>query len=425
MSRSASLGFLVAAYVVMAWVVTSLARGKGLVLMAGALVVLALGLQRRRAGRPDLLYRATFLLVLATTTVGGMEAVLAFFPGVLRGRVANFVFHGYHGERDGIYRADDHLGVALRPSFRRSMYWNGHWWTHETNRRGLRGPEIDRAETIFLGDSMIYGHGVSGDETVAARYAALTATPVANLGVQGMCPVQYLRLLRTKGLALGPRRVFVCYHPNDAADILSWYGRDELERFLTTPDYAPLVREAIRAAPGIFDFWALDVALPLRLSRLLRAIVKPPKDAAISGPVGSSTGQRFVPSERVLEEPFPPTAANADREQQLAWRVARHALIEMRRVTEAAGAQLVLFDIGYPRAFTRAVEALAAETGVAYSPAGRVALEHALAGEEVYLLDDGHWTARGSAVVAEDLARRTLGEAHRASRPLPAGMHAR
>jgi hypothetical protein len=66
---------------------------------------------------------------------------------------------------------------------------------------------------------------------------------------------------------------------------------------------------------------------------------------------------------------------------------------------------VVLFDLGYPTAFSKAHEALAQELGIAYNPAGRVVLEQARAGAPVYLANDGHWSPEGSRVVARELAK--------------------
>jgi hypothetical protein len=72
------------------------------------------------------------------------------------------------------------------------------------------------------------------------------------------------------------------------------------------------------------------------------------------------------------------------------------------------GARVVLFDIGYPTAFSQAIEGLARDEGVAYSPAGRVVLAKALAGEEMYLRGDGHWTPAGAEAMARELARTSI-----------------
>lgn len=80
--------------------------------------------------------------------------------------------------------------------------------------------------------------------------------------------------------------------------------------------------------------------------------------------------------------------------------------MEIKRACDGIRARLVLLDLGYPEAESRAVEALAAEIGLGYSPAGRVVLARALAGEEMYLVDDGHRTPAGCRTIAEELARR-------------------
>jgi hypothetical protein len=85
--------------------------------------------------------------------------------------------------------------------------------------------------------------------------------------------------------------------------------------------------------------------------------------------------------------------------------VHRRALALIRRLAAGIGARVVLFDIGYPTAFSRAMEELAREEGVAYSPAGRAILARAKAGEEMYLRGDGHWTPAGAEAMARELSR--------------------
>ena len=89
----------------------------------------------------------------------------------------------------------------------------------------------------------------------------------------------------------------------------------------------------------------------------------------------------------------------------LAVRVHEESLREVARECGRIGARLVLFDIGYPRAFSAATRSLAGEIGAEYSPAGEVALARAWRGTRVYLANDGHWTAEGARIVAEELAR--------------------
>ena len=55
-------------------------------------------------------------------------------------------------------------------------------------------------------------------------------------------------------------------------------------------------------------------------------------------------------------------------------------------------------------AFSAAIRSLADRLGVTYVAAGQVALERALAGEETYLANDGHWSPHGCDFVARELA---------------------
>lgn len=397
-------------YLLLLWFVSSLARGKGLVVFAAGVVGWAAALWLFRQGRPRALYALYYLTLLAGVTLGAAEALLRLAPGVLRGRIANYVFHGYHGERDGIYENDPHLGVRMRPGVRRSMYWNGHWWHHQANAFGYRGPALEGADAVFLGDSMIYGHGVEADQTVAQRFGARTGLRVANLGVQGSGLMQELQLFAEKAPRLRPRLVFVSSHPTDIGDALYWYEAAEVERFLATPGYQPWVKDEFRRpSHTVFDFWALRVAMPLRTGRLLVAVVRQPRDSALQRPTTAEVRPAqavFVPTDGELDTPLQALVPGlGPAELDLGWRAHRQALLEIKRVAEGLGAEVVVFDLGYPRAFSSAVEAMAGETGLRYSPAGRVALDHALRGEAVYLANDGHWTPAGSDLVAAELAK--------------------
>ena len=409
----AALALSGAAYLLLLWVSTSIARGKGLVLFLGGVVLLGFALFRFARGRRTTLYALYFLALLAASTILVGEVVLRTSRGLVKGRVGNYVNGGYHDEPEGIYVLDPHLGRAMRPNVSRRMCWNGHWWRHDANAEGYRGPVLEKAAAVFLGDSLVYGHGVETGDTAAARYAGRTGRPAANLGLQGACPVQSLYLLREKGLRLGPEVVFLCVHPNDLADVRFWFDPEEIGRFLADSrqqPYLPLVRRELRAPErNVYDWWLLHAAVPLRSARLLRALVHQGASATEGGaPQAESTGPAggpWLPRRESLEEPFVATQPGASEEVRLAWAVIRHAIERMRDLGDEAGARLVLFDLGYPHAFSAAVEDLAGKLQVAYSPAGRVALQRALAGEEIYLADDGHWSPRGNQVVAEELAK--------------------
>jgi hypothetical protein len=397
-----------AAFLLLLWFGSSVLRGKGVLLFAAGLAAFVLALVAFFRGRRQRLYAVFFVTLVFAGTVGSGELLLLLFPGVLRGRVANYVFGGYHGERDGIYRSDAHLGLALKPDFSRTLYWNGRFWHHAANSDGYRGPSLASADAVFLGDSMVYGHGVEADQTLSAQFETQTGMPSANLGLQGSSLVEAVILLREKGLSLSPRLVFACAHPNDADDALRLHENGELRRFVEEPGYLPLARPDLRAPrpPTLFDEWALHVALPLRIGRLLVALAHPPQDFALASatPV-DAPGDRYVPAPAVVEAPFHSADPGAARQTRLGWLAQTRAIAEIKRLAQGIGARVYVFDLGYPRDFSRAVERAAQEAGVGYSPAGREALAAALAGEAIYLPNDGHWTPLGCRRVAAALAR--------------------
>lgn len=383
----AGLALVAIVFAASIWVVSSVMRGKGVLVAVGAVLAMAAAIRSARAGRRTFLQHLVFGALLAASGVLLLEALLRAFPSVLSGAAANAALGGYHGEGDGIYEFDPYVGSIMRARYRRPMFWNGHTWRHETNDLGFRGPSVDRADAVFLGDSMIYGHGVEDEETVPARFAQATGLSRANLGLQGTSPVQALELFRRMRVGLRPRYVFLCVHPNDVSDPLSVYGIAELERFAAQEGYRPVVR-----TPGtqVFDLWMKHVALPLRMARVAHAVAY----RLAGGTAGAALPE---PEEGIPRAVFV--------ESELGWAVFRQAVREIARESRNAGARLVVFDLGYPPAFTSAVERLARDLGVQYADAGRLAMSRAREGDHVYLRNDGHWSRAGAEIVALALAR--------------------
>jgi hypothetical protein len=399
---------IVALYLALLWVVASAAsRGRGFLFFAAGVVLLAAALAALAAGRRRPLHALVFASLLGAVTALGFEAALRLAPGILKGPIANIAYTGYHWHRGGVYELDPHAGPLLRPDVHRWMYWQGHWWHHDTNADGYRGPREPHPEAVFLGDSMVYGHGVGNLETLPAQFAALTGRPVANLGQQGTSLLQSLMIFERRGVPLRPRVVYAVSHPTDLEETVRCYDPGELERFLAEPGYRPLVRDEWQPRPAWdpVSLFARRLALPLQSSAVSGALLRSLRDGTLRLRRGQPQApERFVPSEEFRKQPFG-GATGGPPEERLAWRVQSRAAAEIKRACDAIGARLVLVDLGYPEALSRAVERLAAEIGVAYSPAGRTVLSRALAGEEMYLVDDGHWTPAGCRAMAEELAR--------------------
>jgi hypothetical protein len=394
--------------ILLLWFVSGVTRIGSLFGFSSGLVALLVCLWAARVGRRKPLFVYCLLLLMAGLVVASLELTLQVAPGLLSGTVANHAYGAYHPLPGGIYKRDRLLGHTLRPNQDCRIYWNGHWWRHQTNARGYRGPLVEKASVVLLGDSMIYGHGVEQSETVASQLQAMTGDTVANLGQQGACLIQMVARYRSIGSALRPQVVVVCSHPNDLDEACGWYPEDELQRYLAAPlesSYQPIARRQYWPAPG----WRVDrhvwdehLALSLRVGGALFGLRKARREWMDSPALDD---RPMIPPPELLSAPFTPWVPTAPAAQQLGWQAHCRALLELKNCCTQDGAMLVVTDVGVPLAFSAAIEGLARELGLVYSPAGRVARDQALRGEPVYLPRDGHWTPEANAIVAKELRR--------------------
>jgi hypothetical protein len=404
-----SLALLAAGDVLLAWLLSSvLSRRQALLAFVALVLPLVAAIVLFRRGRRRPLYGVVYVTLLAALAAALFEVALRARPQLLQGQLANVAYSGYHWLGGGIYDLDPHIGPVLRPGARRAMYWSGHRWRHEANAQGFRGPARDRADAVFLGDSMVYGHGLEEDDTLPAQFEKASGLATANLGQQGTGLVQDYLILRAKGAALRPRVVYLCVHFNDVEDALVYYEERELQRFVdaapASADGLPLVRGEYRPRPpwDLAFLWSRYVALPTQAGGLASTVLR----AALgrgSAPPPSVSRDPFVPTPEEEQAPVTGLSDTDDPARRLAWRAQRHAIARTKALCDTIGARLVVFDLGYPQAFSAAVEAAALQAGAQYSSAGRMVLARSRSGEAVYLADDGHWSAAGARLVAHAL----------------------
>jgi len=101
-------------------------------------------------------------------------------------------------------------------------------YTYANNSLGLRGGEIDLADTsrqrvLILGDSFTYGIGVGDGQTFASQVGRYLASQdplieVVNGGNPGVGTDYELKFYRTLGIALRPRLVALFFFANDFED---------------------------------------------------------------------------------------------------------------------------------------------------------------------------------------------------------------
>jgi hypothetical protein len=397
-------GYTAPLYLCLLWLVASLFRTGGMEVFLGGLAALVLGFLAFSRGRRKPLFLLYLTVMLLAGCVGLMELFLRIAPNSLHGMSANYAFGRFHAYAGGIYEKDPHTAKRIRPNQVCDMYFNGFHWTHDANSAGYRGPLLHETDAVFLGDSLIYGHGVETNEAVPHRYELHAQQATANLGVQGTGFIQEWMQFQRLGLQLKPKLVFLCSHPNDLGDVSQYYDNPEVEKFLASSvddTTEPLARSRFRPQPFWHPrtIWEEYLALPLRSAGAIRVLGQGMKQgfSKLSGPVASTPA---------LEYRSPKSQWQLDSEaDRLAWKAHCHALAKIQHGCDTIGARLIVFDLGFPEGFSAAMESECVRTGIDYSRAGRVALQQALAGEDIYLPADGHWSPHGCDVIGQELAK--------------------
>ncbi len=137
----------------------------------------------------------TAATVAAALALGASELVLARWQFRLDGLVSP--------DDEPRRRTDAHLGWTLVPSRSAVMSGGGRTIAFSLDANGYRVPRIDqpvdrdRPALIFIGESVIFGEGLSWEESIPGRVAALTGVQTANMAVHGYGSDQaYMRLVQ-------------------------------------------------------------------------------------------------------------------------------------------------------------------------------------------------------------------------------------
>lgn len=408
------LTILTTLYALSLWVVTSALDHEGLGLLFVGLAFWAWALLRLRREKPGAAFAGVLGTCIIAASVASIELLLRMKPGLARGEAGNACFAAYNRSTHGIFLRDMEMGHRMKPGQRRAIYGNGYWWTHEANASGYRGQELDRADVVFLGDSMVYGHGVETNQTVPARFEQRTGLKSANLGLSMSSPIQAWMRYEELGTRLRPRWVFLCLHPNDHDDVNGFYETAELERWLDAKATArPLARQKYWPRPwwDLEDRWTTTWRIPLHIQGGLhlakkRTLARLRKQLA--GNAAPAAERLHSPSSDLAAALATQSRMIDSGDLDLEWRANRRAIERIRDEVQAKGGTLVLFDLGHPPTFSMFVERLALALGVPYSAAGREVACRAAEGEAMFLEGDGHWTPAGCDAVAERLARHPI-----------------
>jgi len=283
------------------------------------------------------------------------------------------------------------------------------------DRDGFRNPhDLDAADVVVLGDSLVEGFHINDREIVTARLADRLGLVVANLARGGDGPQQELQVLKRYGLRLRPKVcVWTFYEGNDLSDaaeyeanqarVDAWnrrsWGRRAIEGSFTANCLDFVIRTLIHPEPRV----------PARLfTGRFRARPGESIDLAFgSGDYRFESPREQSPDFARVENVVAEASAIC-RERGIAFafvfipakfRVYR----DLCTFDPASPCRTWKLD-DLPAAMAKAVERLGADVAfVDLTPRLR---DEAAAGTLVYLPDDTHWTSAGHRVAAEELATR-------------------
>jgi hypothetical protein len=162
--------------------------------------------------------------------LASIEAVLRLAPGVVGARFANAVFSTYHDDPGGIYFRDRETRMNfMRPELATRGYWNGHAWLHRTDADGFRNPPGTASDGLLLfGDSMIYGHGVEEEETVAHFLRSEHGRAAYSMARQGDTLFQEYVLARLALARLRPEQLLLFVFLNDFEDMTAYRKPEQI-----------------------------------------------------------------------------------------------------------------------------------------------------------------------------------------------------
>lgn len=190
------------------------------------------------------------------------EALLRLFPQVLPGNMGNEVAMAYR-RYGGMYYWDPPTKHSfMLPNIDQNARFNNYEWRHQTDKLGFRNPPGIGSDVLLVGDSMIYGHGVNYEQTVAS-FLREKGWEAYNLGTQGTSIDWQLLAIRMSWDKLKPKTIYLFPLVNDFDDI-----SEEAVEFGTPPELE-LDIEALKKRRGDYRPGFKHYGERLRTVRLL------------------------------------------------------------------------------------------------------------------------------------------------------------
>jgi SGNH hydrolase-like domain, acetyltransferase AlgX len=346
-------------------------------------------------------------LVAVSLAVGLLllEGVLRRWPTLLGYTFASGALSKYTADAGGIYYSDRNLRIHFMiPNYRTTMFANGYTWHHETDSLGFRNPQPRvPADVVILGDSLVYGHGVEVEDTVARALERRTKLRVANLGRQGDCAFQEAYILTEYIGVFRPRYVVHVFSPNDIRDLYGFLSRRAMEEFIERPvseiTYPPRLPIAVALAQR---------DAKLRRRSIWKRIEQESYVAKMLRWVHHEYRERFgtaaVAVAQAAWRGTPPDVVDVDHDPgSVGWRYTAHALAYLKYVSARTGARLIMAPATGDEGHWKILEDIAqrhqidlVDTRPLLSPSNAA---------PSFLPRDGHFSPEGARLLAELIAR--------------------
>ena len=347
-----------------------------------------------------------------------LEVALRVRPQMFSIRFQNLAFSKYDVLPDGIYVAFPGIPMHLmRSNFRTDFCFSGHCWEHVSDRFGFRNPpELDQKEVLLLGDSMIYGHGVEEEQTVAHVLRSEYGHATYNMAQQGNCLYDHYTRFRMYSEEFRPRTVLVFVFLNDFQDLETRRRRVERNEL---PEIEDFDYEVMRSRAQVFQArrapWLSRTLFRLHSIRLMTQVFRHLDE--ILARIEITRNAEAAP--RGNDPYFIDCILDPDRFQPLAEYYER-ILPDFDRRCRAQGARLVLINLELhkPNRSDRYRRAQREVRELLRSLSTRYEIAMIETGDlfrddwaRAYLVRDGHLSAYGNRQLADLVHREVLGPA--------------
>jgi len=189
------------------------------------------------------------LLIAGLVTLLLAESFLRLFPGFLPPERRQYMLV----DMNNVGITHPYIGHLQTPNAKKHLSGPDYDVRQTTGDFGFRNPTPwpKRADVVILGDSLVFGYGVSdGSAWPAIVDHSFPNLKVVNLGLVGAGAEQYLRVYETFGEPLRPKLVIVGMFPGndfwDAAQFNEWVTEGAKGNYMVWRNYGHFSGNALR-----------------------------------------------------------------------------------------------------------------------------------------------------------------------------------